>query len=412
MAMKKKIRNFYRENRTAILVGIVSVLIGGLMVGVNVWNYQTSRDIYELTPETASETKRTLSEAKPFLTTFRVDEARELDSLTVVVKFEEVKSTASFDITMNNQVLQKGLTGLSSGATHQMNPDPTLLSRSNRIMVEGTFGVSAMATIESVTVTGYTNAGRYSYLILNLIGLIIAIGPVMAIKYRQYQNRAKLEERFPDFIRDVVEGVRSGMSLPQAIENTEDNDYGYLTQYVDSMSAKINWGIPFDQVLRDFAAESGSKVIKRASNTIIQSYDSGGNVSDVLATVGKNIDKIRQLNKERESELHGQVVTGYIVYFIFLAVMVALIKYLVPALTFSGDIPEMSAGMSIFGGAGGSSVEEIIALYRPIFRNLVVIQSVFSGLVIGKLSEGELRAGAKHVAILLSVGYTVAVLFM
>ena len=231
MALKTEIRNFYKKNRISILVGVISFLIGGLIVGVNVWNYQTSRNIYEMTPETASETERTLSEAKPFLTTFRFEGA-ELDSLTVIVKFEEVSSTANFEITMNNQVIEEDLTGLSSGAEQQMNPDPGVISRSNRIMVEGTFGVSAMATIESVKVTGYTNPARYSYLIINLLGLIVAIGPIMAIKYRQYRNRAKLEERFPDFIRDVVEGVRSGMSLPQAIENTEDNDNYRSQSYV------------------------------------------------------------------------------------------------------------------------------------------------------------------------------------
>ena len=34
-----------------------------------------------------------------------------------------------------------------------------------------------------------------------------------------------MEKKFPEFLRDVVEGTRAGMSLPQAIQNTESGNY-------------------------------------------------------------------------------------------------------------------------------------------------------------------------------------------
>ncbi|MDY6769919.1 MAG: hypothetical protein SVU88_03015, partial [Candidatus Nanohaloarchaea archaeon] len=104
------------------------------------------------------------------------------------------------------------------------------------------------------------------------------------------------------------------------------------------------------------------------------------------------------------SQIYGEMITGYIIYFVFLGVLVVLIRFLLPSLTFSGSIgPLQSSGLS---------AEELITTYRSVFRFLVIVQSIFSGMVIGRLSEGELKAGAKHVAILLGIGYTVAAVFM
>ncbi len=294
----------------------------------------------------------------------------------------------------------------------RLNPDTGILELRNRIEVQGSLQVAGEAVIERIEVTGYSLLQRYTFLFLNLLGIIIIIGPILAIRYTSFKERQELEDRFPDFLRDIVEGTRSGMSIPQAIQNAEENDYGALSKYVGAISAKIEWGIPLENVLHDFAERTKSHIIRLDINAILQSYEAGGNVSDVLQTVGANLKQVKELHRKRESELYGQVVTGYIVYFIFLAIMVALIQYLVPALTFSGNIPSLGTNIGILSQAGSSSVGSTVDLLRPLFRNLVIIQSVFSGLVIGKLSEGELRAGAKHVGILLAAGYIVSVLFM
>ncbi len=403
-------RKFYNENRSVILIAVFSIVLGLIILSLNVWNYNNTTDIYRMSPEDVPAEGRTFSESEPFMMAFEVEDPRQLDHLAIEIVFADADGTESFDILMNDEVIQESVTGMSPGSVQNIHPEPDIFVRNNLIMIEGEFPLYDTAKVESIEVTGYTNVQRYGFLILNIVGIIIALGPILVLKYREFQNRAKIEDRFPDFIRDVVEGVRSGMSLPQSINNTTINEYGALTKYVDQMSAKINWGIPFDQVLRDFSEDTKSQIIARATNTIIQSYQSGGNVDEVLGTVGTNIEKVKQLERQRKSELYGQMVAGYIVYFIFLGVMVSLINYLLPAMTIGGDIPTTGIGVGFMEGMG--SMTEMISIYTPIFRNLVVIQSVFSGLVIGKLSEGELKAGAKHVAILLSVGYTVAILFM
>ncbi|MFB6265670.1 MAG: type II secretion system F family protein, partial [Candidatus Nanohaloarchaea archaeon] len=69
-----------------------------------------------------------------------------------------------------------------------------------------------------------------------------------------------------------------------------------------------------------------------------QTYQAGGDVGGVLEAVGNNLEEIRKLRKERRSQIYGEMVTGYIIYFVFLGVLVVLIRYLLPSLTFQGGI--------------------------------------------------------------------------
>ncbi|MDY6773889.1 MAG: type II secretion system F family protein [Candidatus Nanohaloarchaea archaeon] len=335
--------------------------------------------------------------------TFRLAQPQKIQTLRINVRFQEINPQTSVTVQFNT-LEPETWTGLQPGRTRTLVLEGNSLRRINTLRISGDFRYTNKATIESVTARGVTNLQRILFLLLNILGLIIVIGPILIRKYLQYNRQQELEQEFPNFLRDVVEGARAGMSLPQAIQNTSNNDYGQLTPYVQDLSAKLEWGIPFERAVREFGRKTDSDIIQRSINTIIQTYRAGGDVAGVLEAIGDNLEEIRELRAERRSQVHGEMITGYIIYFVFLGVLVVLIRYLLPSLTFSG-------GVGVLEGSG-LSPEEIITTYRSVFRFLVIIQSIFSGLVIGRLSEGELKAGAKHVGILLGIGYTVAAVFM
>ncbi|MCJ7450242.1 MAG: type II secretion system F family protein [Candidatus Nanohaloarchaeota archaeon QJJ-9] len=405
MSLVTRLRLYYYRNRREILIFLITASIGVAIAGINSWNYNQSTNIYKIGSDDISQEFKTMRRDKAFEVSMPIRDPESLSYVTIKVGFGNVSRTATLDIFLNGDTIDSEVTNLLPGSVQTFTPDTEILQRRNRLKISGEFPSTGSATVNSVEVTGYGKMQRYLFFILNLLAIIITLGPTLIIKYFQYREKSEIEDRFPDFLRDVVEGTRSGMTLPQSIENAQDNDYGKLNPYVSQMNAKLDWGIPFQKVLKSFGNKTNSKIIMRASNTIIQTYQSGGNVTEVLETVSNNIKEIKDLRRERESSLYGEMVTGYIVYFIFLAVIVMLIKYLVPSLGFTGDIGPLSAG-------SGQSAKEMVNQYRPIFRHLVIIQSIFSGLVIGKLSAGELKAGAKHVGILLLVGYTVTAVFI
>lgn len=233
---------------------------------------------------------------------------------------------------------------------------------------------------------------------LNLVASFIAVLPTVVIKYKAYQRRKEIESRFPNFLRDVTEGTQSGMTLPKAIKNVSENEYGPLTPHVKKMAAQIDWGVPFAVVLEKFANRVGSDVLRRTVSTIIETHRSGGNVSEVLEVVGDSIIKIERIKSERKSHVYSQMLTGYTIYFVFLGVMIGLQKFLIPSLTMKGG--------SQLGMGGGMNMQGLAGAYKEIFKNLVIIQGFFSGIAIGKMSEGSVLAGLQHVVVLVAIGYT------
>lgn len=349
----------------------------------------------------------TIDQGETLQTVFPLDDPGAMPDVGITITFRDIARDVSITPVVNGKTYESA-SRLGPGHTHSLTVEQQDLRGVNQLSLRPEFTpFNTRASVQSIVVRGVTGNQRLFFIIITLIGILVGFGPILIVKYRQYSERHVLEQQFPNFLRDVVEGTRAGMSLPHAIKNTRNNNYADLTPYIQKMGAKLEWGIPFEKVMADFGKSTHSRIIQRAVGTVIQTYRAGGNVSQVLETVGANLKEIRRLRKERESQVYGEMVTGYIVYFVFLLVLVVLVRYLLPALTFSGA----STGIGPI-QTQSLSPGELVNRYRSIFQWLVAVQSIFSGLVIGRLSEGEFKAGVKHVTILFAIGYAVALVFM
>ncbi len=238
---------------------------------------------------------------------------------------------------------------------------------------------------------------------LNVISAFILAFPLIIIFYTRYKAKKELEEIFPVFLRDFVEAIRSGLTVPQAFKSLSKNDYRSLSKYVKKMAAQLDWGVPVDEVFLRFSKATKSKVIGRIVSSVIESHRYGGNLTNTFQALSEVAVEIERLRAERRLYLQSQLITGYIIFFVFLAVIIGLEKFLVPSLT-------QSQGIS----GTGITQEEQIALaqeYRGIFRNLVLVQGFFAGLTVGKMAEGAIIAGIKHSIFMMFAGGLVFTFF-
>jgi flagellar protein FlaJ len=231
---------------------------------------------------------------------------------------------------------------------------------------------------------------------VSIIALVVAVAPIAIFKYAESTRIKALEDQFPQFMNDLVEAVRSGMSLPQAVNVVAKNDYGGLNPHIKKLSAQLEWGIPFTKAFSKFTKSTKSKLIARIGATIIESHEYGGNLTDVFESISKTTVEIERLREERKLFLNAQMVSGYIIFFVFLAVIIGLQKYLVPTLA------EISMKQLV--GAEKVENKQLQLEYKAIFRNLIIIQGFFAGIAIGKMSEGEIMNGIKHSLFMIILG--------
>jgi flagellar protein FlaJ len=232
--------------------------------------------------------------------------------------------------------------------------------------------------------------------VLNVIGGIILIVPPTLIIYTKYRTKREVEQRFIGFVLDLADSITSGMTLPMALEHCSKRDYASLTPLINDLNAQVNWGIPFDKALKNFARGTGSKPVRRSVTTIIETYKVGGKISDTLSAVSKSMLTIEKLNKERRSSVYSQIVMLYLIFFVFIGILIIMQVSLIPVLS-----PEEIGGLSL-------TMQTTIVpaeLYTETFIYFIIIQGFFAGLAVGKMAEGTVAAGLKHSAFLIIIGY-------
>ena len=257
---------------------------------------------------------------------------------------------------------------------------------------------------------------------INIIGVLIFVFPIVMVKYAEYRKYKEIEELFPVFLRDFVEAMRGGQTVPQSLKALARNDYGALTPYVKKMSAQTDWGVPVEVALMKFANASKSRLITRIVSSIVESHRFGGNLADTFEALSETSLEVERLKEERKLYLNSQMITGYIVFFVFLAVILGMGRFLIPSLSdmssqsLTGGQPvvacsslpsisECKADASCeWDSVGQKCQSKLISEYKDVFRNLIVIQGLFAGLSVGKMTEGAIISGVKHSLFMVTVG--------
>ena len=258
-----------------------------------------------------------------------------------------------------------------------------------------------------------------------IIGSFLPYGLFSYFRNRYFQA---LEKEFPNFLRDIAESKKSGRSIPQAIRDAKDTDYGRLNEEIDKIANQISWGISLPEVLERFSHRmEGSELIRRSLSIIIQSYRSGGNISETMEAISKDASKIKEAQEERSSTLYQQVVVIYVIYFMFVGIILALSRILVPLMNLSSGV-----STNILGGGATNfcsidltsplcslcptlnlgSPQEKMCYYKALFFFMVIIEGVFNGLVAGQIEEDTVVAGVKHALLMLPIGFLAFIIFV
>lgn len=219
--------------------------------------------------------------------------------------------------------------------------------------------------------------------------------------FKEQKRQKEIEEKFLEFVRALVGTAKSGISIPQALKQTADKDYGALTKYTKKLANQLEWGIPVHDALTTFSRDTGNAVIKRSVSIVIEAEKSGGDMENVLASVTDSVVHVKKMKAERRSETYSQMVQGYIVFFIFIGIMLLLQLKLFP--TLEGMSGTMETGLGSMGMLGGMFGEGEAADLDKIFFSLLMIQGLFAGVMIGKFSEGTIKQGLVHSLALMTI---------
>lgn len=233
------------------------------------------------------------------------------------------------------------------------------------------------------------------YFLIGIAMTVIAL-PFVATTIFETNLEKEKNEQFLEFARALAENVKGGTPIGQSIRNMRNKNFGSLTENIGKLANQISMGIPMSKALDTFADDIGSITVKRAISLIKEAEMAGGKIDDILDSVASSIYQVEKLKKERAAAISSLVVQGYIIFFIFIGIMLVMQFKIIPLTEEVNSV----GGLEGIGGAGGIGVSSeggfsTDDLSRPLLW-MLLLQGLFSGLAIGKLSEGSVKAGVKH----------------
>lgn len=229
---------------------------------------------------------------------------------------------------------------------------------------------------------------KFFFFILG-IGILLGFAPFVILTIYETRVANEKREMFLEFARNLVESVQTGIPISKSIINVKSKSYGVLSGNVEKLANQISLGIPLNIALEIFSKDVNNQNISRALKLIGQAERAGGDIGEILESVAEAVNMSNKLKIERKAIISTLVVQGYIIFFVFIVIILIMQFKIFPMLSDITLVESIGAGET----AGETIDQKTIA---NSFLYLLLIQGFFNGLTIGKLAEGNVKAGIKH----------------
>ena len=230
------------------------------------------------------------------------------------------------------------------------------------------------------------------------IGLILMSLPPALEYFKIARTNYDAEDAIPNFIRDVTESQKIGLSPEKSIiQATARKDYGRFSQFLELVRSQIEWGVPLRKTLANIVHKIRSWFVIVNFAMMIETIEIGGNSTQALEILSEYSEKEREVQTNKRALLQPYVVLAFVWSVLIAATttIVAMTTYLMTSI--------MSSSLTVVTASA-------ITSQMKIFSVGIILQCWLSGFFIGKISEGNFAAGFKYSAMLAATAYVSLVL--
>jgi archaeal flagellar protein FlaJ len=218
---------------------------------------------------------------------------------------------------------------------------------------------------------------------------IVIIPSIVA--FRLSRERNGLEKALPDFIRDVAEGRKIGLSPEGSIEKLASKNYGRLSKSIKTMGSQISWGLPILKVIQTFADSVDSWITMAIGTLMVEVVDVGGGTVSSFSTMADFTRKVNEIESDKRAALKSYVFVVYMAGIMLVLTTFMMVYFLSTPIKFSGPVAA-TPGITIT----AATVQNLLT--ASIFDGWVI------GFVAGKMGGGTVADGFKHALALVLIG--------
>ena len=234
-----------------------------------------------------------------------------------------------------------------------------------------------------------------------IVALTIGVAPPSVASIIHSRWKLKIERATPEFLRDLAVASRTGIPLQVALEHASKRSYGPLTYELQVLVSHMSWGMNFNEALTAFSDRIDLPLIKKATVLIIEAGKHGGDLSNIFDSTAQYVENVNAWTARRKMQTMPYVAMLYFSVFIFLFIIIIISNLMF------GPMASMSS-------SGSSLIKPILnpENARRLFLHTALLESLFGGLIAGKINEENFADGLKHIMVLSIVSGIAFYLFL
>jgi flagellar protein FlaJ len=220
------------------------------------------------------------------------------------------------------------------------------------------------------------------------ITLIVSVVPPAIVHQKIAGRKASLERGISNFLRDLTETRKTGLSPEACISNLSGRDYGAFSKELRKMSSDIGWGIPMRNVIMSFVKKTKSWMSQIVMFLLLEAVDVGGGTISMIESLARFNNMTQEVEKEKKVSVRPYMIMPYFGAILLVSTTLMTLLFTTNTIAMGGEEAASSADTGFL---------------SLIFTVSVITHCYLIGLVCGKISEESLAAGFKHSALLVLI---------
>ncbi|MCE4616305.1 MAG: type II secretion system F family protein [Aeropyrum sp.] len=243
---------------------------------------------------------------------------------------------------------------------------------------------------------------------VSIVAILASIPPALVYFHVTRINRG-ISLAISNFLRDLAETRKTGLSPEQSVVSLSTRDYGPLSDIVRRIATSIEVGIPLEQAVRKAVRNVRDWVSLSSLRFLVDSIEVGGGNPEVLDALARYTYGLVTIQEEFRKRTRIYVLMPYLGAIIVASATLLVLGYTIKTLEVvspeaaGATVPAAGLGISILPPEDLGRVALILSLG-------VLLNSWMMGLMAGKIRDGSIGAGFIHSILLVVITLIIIIL--
>jgi len=232
------------------------------------------------------------------------------------------------------------------------------------------------------------------FLLIGIFGFILFFAAKIILwlylEVKGYTRVQEIERNLPLFLRELATNLKAGREFVDGLEDSLTPQLGVLNDDIARIIVNIKSGKMVTKVLKDYAERYDSYAINETFEIILEAYEGGGGLSEIIDRIAENLEVIHYLKKNAIASVANYIIFTTIVALIIAPILFALsfnllwlIKSLLDRLLVAGSTPGF---LDI-----ASKLDISFTDFKLFSRAGIAVISGSAASIIGIIRRGSLR---------------------